>query len=146
MDNKIFFSARENTFFFESMKADYQKTGYWPSDLCEVSQDEYRVYAGEQPPEGKRRGGDNSGYPAWVDIPAPTAEQLTAQAEQTKRSLVEEAAAAISWLQDAVDENIATEKEISLLSDWKKYRVLLMRIDISQAPDIQWPEVPGNVA
>lgn len=146
MNKKIFYSAKENTFFFESMKADYEKKGYWPADLREVSQDEYQVYAGEKPPEGKKRGGDSSGNPVWVDIPAPTVEQLMEQAEQTKRSLVDDAGAEISWLQDAVDENIATEKEISLLSEWKKYRVLLMRIDISQAPDIQWPEVPGYVA
>ncbi|EKK0235785.1 tail fiber assembly protein, partial [Escherichia coli] len=26
---------------------------------------------------------------------------------------------------------------------WKKYRVLLNRIDTSTAPDIVWPEIPS---
>lgn len=25
---------------------------------------------------------------------------------------------------------------------WKKYRVLLNRVDTSTAPDIEWPEIP----
>ncbi len=35
---------------------------------------------------------------------------------------------------------IATEEENSLLEAWKKYRVLLNRVDTSTAPDIEWPE------
>ncbi len=34
---------------------------------------------------------------------------------------------------------IATEEENSLLEAWKKYRVLLNRVDTSTAPDIEWP-------
>ena len=37
---------------------------------------------------------------------------------------------------------IATEEEASLLEAWKKYRVLLNRVDISIAPDIEWHAVP----
>ncbi|MDI0552840.1 tail fiber assembly protein, partial [Escherichia coli] len=49
----------------------------------------------------------------------------------------------IAPLQDAVDLEIATEEETSLLEAWKKYRVLLNRIDTSTAPDIEWPEIPS---
>ncbi|PSY39661.1 phage tail protein, partial [Escherichia albertii] len=45
-------------------------------------------------------------------------------------------------LQDAVDLEIATEEEKSLLAAWKKHRVLLNRVDTSTAPDIEWPAVP----
>lgn len=45
-------------------------------------------------------------------------------------------------LQDAVDLDMATETEKSALLAWKKYRVLLNRVDISNAPDIDWPEPP----
>ncbi|UUE47228.1 tail fiber assembly protein [Pectobacterium aroidearum] len=45
-------------------------------------------------------------------------------------------------LQDAVDLGIASEEEEKKLSAWKKYRVLLMRLDTSKAPDIEWPEEP----
>lgn len=45
-------------------------------------------------------------------------------------------------LQDAVDLEIATEEERSLLEAWNKYRVLLNRVDTSTAPDIEWPANP----
>ncbi|MCT8344417.1 tail fiber assembly protein [Photorhabdus kleinii] len=45
-------------------------------------------------------------------------------------------------LQDAVDLDIATEAEKDALLTWKKYRVMLNRIDTSQAPNIEWPEQP----
>ncbi len=48
----------------------------------------------------------------------------------------------IAPLQDAADLEIATEEETSLLEAWKKYRVLLNRVDTSTAPDIEWPYEP----
>jgi phage terminase Nu1 subunit (DNA packaging protein) len=48
-------------------------------------------------------------------------------------------------IQDAVDLEIATEEENSLLEAWKKYRVLLNRVDTSTAPDIEWPEEPDTM-
>ena len=48
-------------------------------------------------------------------------------------------------LQDAADLEIATEEETSLLEAWKKYRVLLNRVDTSTAPDIEWPEEPDTM-
>ncbi|HHH1255415.1 TPA: tail fiber assembly protein, partial [Yersinia enterocolitica] len=32
--------------------------------------------------------------------------------------------------------------EVTELAGWKRYRVLLMRIDTSKAPDIEWPSMP----
>lgn len=49
----------------------------------------------------------------------------------------------IAPLQDAVDLDIATDDEKSQLDEWKKYRVLLNRIDTSNAPDITFPELPA---
>ncbi|EFO1023096.1 DNA-packaging protein [Escherichia coli] len=48
----------------------------------------------------------------------------------------------IAPLQDAVDLEIATEEETLLLEAWKKYRVLLNRVDTSTAQDIEWPVAP----
>lgn len=66
-----------------------------------------------------------------------------AAAVQKKNSLRTAADSEIAWLQDAVDAGIATDEETALLAEWKKYRVLLMRIDTSKAPDIEWPPVPS---
>lgn len=51
--------------------------------------------------------------------------------------------AEIVWRQDAVDAEIATNDETASLAEWKKYRVLLMRIDTSKAPNIEWPRPPA---
>ncbi len=48
----------------------------------------------------------------------------------------------IDICQDAVDLDIATDAEKSSLAEWRKYRVLLYRVDCSTAPDIAWPEQP----
>ncbi|HBA8873703.1 TPA: tail fiber assembly protein, partial [Escherichia coli] len=64
------------------------------------------------------------------------------EAEETKNSLMQAANEHIAPLQDAVDLEIATEEEASLLAAWKKYRVLLNRVDTSTAPDIEWPANP----
>ncbi|HFT7470971.1 TPA: tail fiber assembly protein [Enterobacter hormaechei] len=73
----------------------------------------------------------------------PNAETL---AEQKRELLMVEANLAIAPLQDAVDLGIATDSEYAQLLDWKKYRVRLNRIKMDSATDIQWPEVPGDVA
>ncbi|WP_424840312.1 tail fiber assembly protein [Serratia marcescens] len=41
---------------------------------------------------------------------------------------------------------MATDVETRRLTEWKKYRVLLMRIDTSKAPDIEWPTPPVELA
>ncbi|EOF5041064.1 tail fiber assembly protein [Providencia rettgeri] len=74
--------------------------------------------------------------------PPVSKEQLIAEAEQRKQILLSEATEAIAPLQDAVELDIATDKEIALLKEWKKYRVLLNRVDTSLAPNIEWPQKP----
>lgn len=60
-----------------------------------------------------------------------------------KQTLMDEASLKISILQDAVDLDMATDDEKAQLTAWKKYRVLLNRVDTSTAPDITWPDVPA---
>ncbi|EGB7862196.1 tail fiber assembly protein, partial [Salmonella enterica] len=43
--------------------------------------------------------------------------------------------------QDAIDPRIATDDEKAHLDEWKKYRVLVNRVDTSN-PD--WPEMSAN--
>lgn len=63
--------------------------------------------------------------------------------EQKKKVLRAIADAEIDWLQDAVDAGIATEEETAALTEWKKYRVMLMRVDTSKPG---WPTPPGERA
>ncbi len=64
------------------------------------------------------------------------------QATAEKNQLIAEATSQINYLQDAVDSQIASEQEIQLLAEWKKFRVLVNRIDVQQAPNIDWPKQP----
>ncbi|MCZ0823721.1 tail fiber assembly protein [Dickeya solani] len=81
----------------------------------------------------------------WVIIDAAQqqkkADQISA-ASLKKSQLLDEATKSIAPLQDAVDLDIATDDEKSQLTAWKKYRVLLNRVDTSIAPGITWPEKP----
>jgi hypothetical protein len=63
-------------------------------------------------------------------------------AEAKKNALLSEASIEIVPLQDAVELDIATEEESIMLTEWKKYRVLLNRVDPSKAPEISWPVKP----
>lgn len=59
-----------------------------------------------------------------------------------KKQLLNEANTQIEYLQDAIDANIATDNEKTLYAEWKKYRVLLNRVDVDLSPDIEWPTEP----
>lgn len=74
--------------------------------------------------------------------PPVSKEQLIAEVEQKKQSLLAEANNAIALLQDAVDLSMATDEEKAQLTAWKKYRVLLNRVGTSTESDIEWPEKP----
>ncbi|EKN6358316.1 tail fiber assembly protein [Yersinia enterocolitica] len=63
-------------------------------------------------------------------------------AEDTQKQLLNEVTASIAPLQDAVDINMAMDDEKKQLTSLKTYRVLLNRIDLSTAPDIEWPVAP----
>lgn len=63
-------------------------------------------------------------------------------AEQRKSALLSQAADAIAPLQDAVDIDDVTDAERERLKAWKTFRVALNRLDLSAAPDIDWPAVP----
>jgi len=65
---------------------------------------------------------------------------VSANREKTQR--LQRATETINPLQDAVDLDMATDKEKAQLTAWRKYRVLLTRIDTSPAPDINWPQAP----
>ncbi len=78
----------------------------------------------------------------WVtDTKAQKVSQIE-QAEQQRAALSQNANETVALLQDTVDLDMATEAEKAALLKWKKYRVMLSRVDISQAPNIEWPEQP----
>lgn len=79
-------------------------------------------------------------------LPERPHDELVAEAEQQKSALLTVANNIIAPLQDAVDLGMATDDEQAQLLAWRKYRVLLNRVDKSAAPDVEWPTPPGQQA
>ncbi|EAA0974566.1 TPA: tail fiber assembly protein [Salmonella enterica subsp. enterica serovar 4,5,12:b:-] len=87
-------------------------------------------------PDGKYQKWDGK---AWVKDEAAEAAARLREAEGTKSRLLLMASGKIAPLQDAVDLDEATDKEKASLLAWRKYRVLVNRLDTTN-PD--WPYVP----
>ncbi|WGM01017.1 tail fiber assembly protein [Arsenophonus nasoniae] len=77
-----------------------------------------------------------------------TPDERQAQARQKQTRLLQEAAREMAPLQDASDLDMTTDAEKASLLAWKKYRVLLNRVDISASldGDIDWPQQPDKNA
>ncbi|WP_407223666.1 tail fiber assembly protein [Enterobacter roggenkampii] len=79
----------------------------------------------------------------WVTDEVAQKDAEVAVANATKAAFMKSASEQIAPLQDAVDLDMATDDEKARLDAWRKYRVLLTRVDTSSAPAITWPEVPA---
>lgn len=137
----IYFSASENGFYDDVFRTDYIAAGSWPDDAVIISDRWYQYLLNGQA-RGQIVAANEYGQPVLANPPAPTKEQYIAEAEAQKAALMIAATDAIAPLKDAVDLGIATKEEEARLLEWREYRVLLMRIDTSLAPDIEWPVKP----
>lgn len=135
------YSATTNTFYVIENKSGYEQFGNWPADVNPVSDEVWETFIKQGSP-GKVRGADEDGFPAWVDIPAPTQEEEIESATMQKIQLMAKATKTIAPLQDADDLGIATADELDKLKRWKIYRVQLNRLDPEYAPNISWPLAP----
>ncbi|EAW3766251.1 tail fiber assembly protein [Salmonella enterica] len=136
--NQYYWSASTNVFYAVALREEYEASGSLPSDITDIDDSVASVFMG-MPPEGKERGVGADNMPAWNDVPLPSQAQLVSQADVKKTELRAAADSEIVWRQDAVDAGIATDEEIAALADWKKYRVLLMRVDTAKPV---WPTLP----
>ncbi len=132
------YSANSNAFYANSLKASYAD---WPGDAVKVSAGVFEEYS-KAPPEGKVRTAGAGGLPAWADIPPPSAEESVEQARLQFSTLMQIADGKIRPLSDAQELGIATDEEAAQLRAWKTYRVMLNRVDTSQAPVTDWPDAP----
>jgi len=138
--NEYIFSPGKNAFYPLSLQSEYEAAGTWPDDGVPVDSDVYIQFTG-QPPVGKVRGVVDD-MPSWVDVPPPSHDELVTIAEQQKKTLLDAANNKIAPLQDAAELDMATDDEAASLLAWKKYRVLVNRVNPDEAPDIEWPAAP----
>lgn len=137
-----YFSASTNGFYSSENKLLFKASDAWPIDAVAVTDDEYFQLLNGQS-DGLIITADEEGHPVLTHPPALTLTELNAQAAEKRDQLMALAATAIAPLQDAVDIGDATDAETALLNAWKKYRVALNRLDLSAAPDIDWPQIPA---
>lgn len=134
---KYLYAAETNAFYPLVKQPDYEAVGMWPEKGIEVDEDLFVLF--QSPPLGKIRVSGADGMPAWADIPPLTEIELVSMAEAKKTAQRAIADYEIAWRQDAVDTGIASDKESFELAQWKKYRVLLMRVDTAHP---EWPTPP----
>ena len=139
----IYYDSVTSGFYNDDMRSDYESAGTWPANAIEISERWYQYLLNGQA-KGQKIVINSHGQPVLADQSVPTKEELISVAENIKITLLRQAAEVIAPLHDAVDLSIATDKEDSLLHEWKTYRVQLSRIDTSKAPDIDWPAPPSN--
>ncbi|EGT4448343.1 tail fiber assembly protein [Cronobacter sakazakii] len=140
--DEFFFSKSKASFYIGSTLKLYKDAGTLPDDLIKVTPEIASEFMANAP-QGKIIAVDAQGLPVWVDAPQLTPDEIQAEATAKKAHMRTVADAEIAWRQDAVDAGIATEEESAVLAEWKKYRVLLMRVDTA-APDINWPAPPED--
>ncbi len=125
------YSPSTNGFYADEI--DYQNL---PDDIITISDELYQSLMKGQT-EGKEISSDEDGNPILKEIKI----DQVAVAESMKSQLMSDASQKISILQDAVDLDMATEEEAAALLAWKKYRVLLNRVDTSNPV---WPKAPKS--
>lgn len=137
------FSSEKLGFYNSADSELYIAAGSWPTDLVEVTEDVYSIYAGVGIPAGKMLGCE-AGMPAWVDLPPKTTDELAADAQSKRSTALAVATEKIAPLQDAVDLGVATEAETTSLTKWKTYRVLVNRVPTQPGfpTAIDWPSMP----
>ena len=85
---------------------------------------------------------------AWQEDKVAKEAATRAVATQRRTLLMQFAGAQIGALQDAVDLEIANEREVASLKAWKTYRVQLNRLDLSTSGTaaVEWPASPDDAS
>lgn len=113
-----------------------------PEDAVKITDNEWSdLLAGQA--KGKLIACGADLRPSLTEQPLLTADELISHAEYKRSRLRTEADTIIQPLQDANDLGIATDDEASQLIAWKKYRVMLMRVNTKDPGNIKWPPLPA---
>ncbi|MGK0667124.1 tail fiber assembly protein [Serratia marcescens] len=79
----------------------------------------------------------------WVTNDSLAKENAINTARENKEELSINAESKIAMLSRAVKLGIATDNEKEKLNQWEVYSVYLSRVEVSNAPDIDWPSIPA---
>lgn len=132
-----------NEFMPTSLKEAYTNAGMWDEEKgVFVSEEVFQEFPREK--DGKVRVTGKDGMPAWADLPEPTHEELVKQAEVKRQYLLSGASFVTSDWRTNLALGIIDDEEKEKLTEWMKYIRAVKAVDVSTAPDIQWPEEPAK--
>ena len=137
------YSATHNAFFPVSMLNDYENNGWDLSDGKHVDESVFAEFTNSS--EKKVRVAGDDGFPLWIDTPLPTREESIAAAEIRKNKMLDDATKKIiPWqIKLLIGREINSEETISL-NAWLDHIDQLRELVLSDFPDVNWPEVPGE--
>ncbi|MDM2775694.1 tail fiber assembly protein [Citrobacter sp. Cpo142] len=138
---KYNYDAVTNSFYPYSLKSEYEAVGMWPETGVDVDESIFKEFTSSSP--GKKRVAGDDGLPAWVDIPAPTHDELVEQAEAKRQSLLDEANKITADWRTELTLGIISDDDKAKLTEWMKYIKAVKAVDTSTAPDVIWPEKPA---
>ncbi len=145
---KAKFSPENSMFYPQYMIDDGTFHADLPNNLIDITDAENTTYWRQMPPPGQMLG-VIKGRPGWVDLPPPSTIDISAQkaefvtqAKLKKSKLISDASDRIEILKDRIEAGQDKAAELKL---WKSYRIALDDIDVSTAPDIEWPVSPDDI-
>lgn len=115
----------------------------WPDDAVLATDEEVATYWKKTPPS-RQMLGRVAGRPTWVDLPAPTYDEMVAAAERQRQVLIDKAMQSIGVIQLKLQAGRKlTPAETIKLNATLDYIDVVTATDTSIAPDINWPERPA---
>lgn len=140
---RVYFAASIPAFIPEQWKEDgTYNDDTWPADAVLLSDEESELYWKKNPPAGKQLGTEN-GRPVWIDIPAPTKEELILTAENERQRLLKHAdAVMLDWRTELMLGEISDVNKAKL-SAWLAYKNEVKSADVTTDPEhVNWPVPP----
>jgi hypothetical protein len=113
-----------------------------PGDLVEISDELYLSLLDVQS-NGKVIVADDDGYPYLSDPPPKTKEQNIADAKSEKERRMQRINSKTQIWQTQLLLGMITDEDKVSLTVWMKYAQKLQATDISDAPDVDWPDEPS---
>ncbi|WFX59467.1 tail fiber assembly protein [Enterobacter roggenkampii] len=134
-------SPSKNAFIPAGMVEDYRNAGWDIDELIPVDDAVFAEYSAT-PPDGKIRGISATGLPEWTDAPQLTTDEQIALAERKRQTLLAQANEITADWRTELSLGIIDDDDKTQLTAWMKYIKAVKAVDISTAPDVNWPFRP----
>ncbi|HCC7945869.1 tail fiber assembly protein [Citrobacter freundii] len=129
------YDSKTNRFYASSLKDDYIIAGTWPTNGTKITEGEHKALM-EGQSAGKVITADSNGKPVLTDVVIDYVSQATVERDR-RMALV---TARITELTEAQDDGDITDAEQQELAALRDSRTKLRRLDLTKAPDIEWPD------